>query len=304
MEEDATRRAAHIYLFCFLAVKPITNNPFIGSLRSTGLVFTKPRFTWASFTSTNVEVGARRSLCISFSVGVRRTPCTCRGHQRALVLFSNNLWPHGVLALIHCPLTKPADYRPLSFSLCLRPPIAKKLLFLEGYKSYNCCCFEMRCRWERGSAIRVNSVKCFSPSLSLSPPLCGVTRITCFSPNGHFCWQVHYTPYFQIVFPLLMPGRLIARGWLAEKGPRCVRAPNWKTLITVFLRAWLRPLKGKILTFSPLSLLSTGTVRRDGPCHQNDSINSSERTPYSLSLSLSLSSNPTFPDRAVDTFLM
>ncbi len=150
------------------------------------------------------------------------------------------------------------------FLSLLTPSHRKKLLFLEGYKSYNCCCFEMRCRWERGSAIRVNSVKCFSPSLSLSPPLCGVTRITCFSPNGHFCWQVHYTPYFQIVFPLLMPGRLIARVWLAEKGPRCVRVPNWKTLITVFLRAWLRPLKGKILTFSPLSLLSTSTVRRDG----------------------------------------
>lgn len=121
-------------------------------------------------------------------------------------------------------------------------------------------------------------------SLSLSPPLCGVTRITCFSPNGHFCWQVHYTPYFQIVFPLLMPGRLIARVWLAEKGPRCVRAPDWKTLITVFLQAWLRPLKGKILTFSPLSFLSTGPARRDGPCHQNDSINSSERTPLPTSL--------------------
>lgn len=141
----------------------------------------------------------------------------------------------------------------------------------------------------RGSAIRVNSVKCFSPSLSLSPPLCGVTRITCFSPNGHFYWQVHYTPYFQIVFPLLMPGRLIARVWLAEKGLRCVRAPDWKTLITVFLRAWLRPLKGKILTFSPLSLLSMGPARQDGPCHQNDSINSSERThttPSSLLLCL------------------
>lgn len=128
----------------------------------------------------------------------------------------------------------------------------------------------------------------FSLSFSFSPPLCGVTRITCFSPNGHFCWQVHYTPYFQIVFPLLMPGRLIARVWLAEKGPRCVRAPDWKTLITVFLRAWLRPLKGKILTFSPLFLLSMGPARRDGPCHQNDSINSSERPHHPALLSLFL----------------
>ncbi len=71
---------------------------------------------------------AQRSLCVSFSVGVRQTPCTCRGHQRALVLFSNNLWPHGALALIYCPLTKPADYRPLSFSFCLRPPLAKSFI--------------------------------------------------------------------------------------------------------------------------------------------------------------------------------
>lgn len=59
LEEDATRRAAHISLFCFPAVKPIMNNTFIGSLRSTGLIFTKPRFTWATFTSTNMEVTLR-----------------------------------------------------------------------------------------------------------------------------------------------------------------------------------------------------------------------------------------------------
>lgn len=70
--------------------------------------------------------------------------------------------------------------------------------------------------------IRVRSVKCNLPLLFSSAshpwytvltPLhipSRVTRITSFSPNGHFGWQVHYTLYFQIVCPLLMPGRLIA----------------------------------------------------------------------------------------------
>lgn len=36
----------------------------------------------------------------------------------------------------------------LFLSLLTPSPHKKKLLFLEGYKSYNCCSFEMRCRWE------------------------------------------------------------------------------------------------------------------------------------------------------------
>lgn len=74
------------------------------------------------------------------------------------------------------------------------------------------------------SLIRVNFVKCSPPSLRpplphrppthLPPPTLhipsGVTRIASFFPNGRFGWQVHYTLYFQIVCPLLMPGRLIA----------------------------------------------------------------------------------------------
>lgn len=53
------------------------------------------------------------------------------------------------------------------------------------------------------------------PTVAPSPPPTlhipsGVTRIASFFPNGRFGWQVHYTLYFQIVCPLLMPGRLIA----------------------------------------------------------------------------------------------
>lgn len=75
------------------------------------------------------------------------------------------------------------------------------------------------------SLIRVNFVKCSPPishpslpaptvAPSAPPPPytspSGVTRIASFFPNGRFGWQVHYTLYFQIVRPLLMPGRLIA----------------------------------------------------------------------------------------------
>lgn len=73
------------------------------------------------------------------------------------------------------------------------------------------------------SLIRVNSVKCNPPppSLGAATPLhipSRVTRITSFSPNGHFGWQVHYTLYFQIVYLLLMPGRLIALAASPGKG--------------------------------------------------------------------------------------
>lgn len=68
------------------------------------------------------------------------------------------------------------------------------------------------------SLIRVNFVKCSPPTTLPQKPAptvashipSRVTGIAGFFPNGRFGWQVHYTLYFQIVCPLLMPGRLIA----------------------------------------------------------------------------------------------
>lgn len=157
----------------------------------------------------------------------------------------------------------------------------------------------MRCRWGRGSAIRVNSVKrfCFPrlsiPNLSFSlyqcsPSYpCGVTKITSFSPNGHFGWQVHYTFYFQIVLTLLMPGRLIAWAWLAEKG-------LWHALGPWTERHWLLfssepdwgPWKERFYPSVLYPCLTKGPMHWDGLCHQRDSVNSSEQ---------SLSFPPLFP---------
>lgn len=149
----------------------------------------------------------------------------------------------------------------------------------------------MRCRWGRGSAIRVNSVKRFwfprlpIPNLSFSlyqcsPSFpCGVTGITSFSPNGHFGWQVHYTFYFQIVLTLLMPGRLIAWAWLAEKGLRHALGP-WTE------RHWLLfssetdwgPWKERFYPSVLYPCLTKGPMHWDGLCHQRDSVNSSEQS--------------------------
>lgn len=109
---------------------------FILRYRSPGAVFAQTSFT---ITDVEVSVWGSRLGSVFFPAGVRRTPCTCRGHQRALALFSYNPWPHGALALIHCPLTKPVDYWPLSLSLslarCLHPPPAKSFYFLRDTKA-------------------------------------------------------------------------------------------------------------------------------------------------------------------------
>lgn len=97
-------------------------------------------------------------------------------------------------------------------------------------------------------AITKNSFTCSFPLHHRL--LSRVTEITSFSWNGHFHWQVHYTLYFQIVFPFWMFGRLIALAALTEKGLTNAVGLAEKTVITVFLCGWLRPLKGKILTFT------------------------------------------------------
>lgn len=127
--------------------------------------------------------------------------------------------------------------------LCLTPP--EKLLFLKWHKSHNWACFERTCQcmghWWSGW-ILLNATP---PTVPLPPPTTmaphsphipsRVARITSFSPNGHFGWQVHYTLYFQIVYPLLMPGRLIALAASPGKGLTSTAGTSWKTVITVFL---------------------------------------------------------------------
>lgn len=171
--------------------------------------------------------------------------------QRSFSFILMHHWPHTVFALIYCPLTKTCDYSPSCTHL---PPVhlpsPKKLLFLKWYKSHNWACFERRCqcmghRWSGWILLNANPPtttlppsNTHSPSLGATTPLhipSGVTRITSFSPNGHFGWQVHYTLYFQIVYPLLMPGRLIALAASPGKGLTSTPGTSWKTVITVFL---------------------------------------------------------------------
>lgn len=148
-------------------------------------------------------------------------------------------WPHAMFALIYCLLRKTCDYSPTTTTYK-----KKSFYVLSGTKAIIGPALQL---WEEVSAygtllIRVNSVKCNPPTLAIPPTHpththipSGVTRITSFSPNGHFGWQVHYTLYFQIVCPLLMPGRLIALAASPGKGLTSTAGTSWKTVITVFL---------------------------------------------------------------------
>lgn len=88
--------------------------------------------------------------------------------------------------------------------------------------------------------------------------------------------------YFQIVLTLLMPGRLIAWAWLAEKGLRHALGP-WTE------RHWLLfssepdwgPWKERFYPSVLYPCLTKGPVQWDGLCHQRDSVNSSEPSPSS-----------------------
>lgn len=166
-----------------------------------------------------------------------------------------------------------------------------KLLFLKWYKSDNWVALRWGVDGEgdlpSGWILLNGSVPPRLPIPDLSFSLyhcspsypCGVTRITSFSPNGHFAWQVHYTFYFQIVLTLLMPGRLIAWAWLAEKGLRHALGP-WTE------RHWLLfssepdwgPWKERFYPSVLYPCLTKGPMHWDGLCHQRDSVNSSEQS--------------------------
>lgn len=198
-------------------------------------------FVFSSFIvglqTTEKSPGARAEVRPLFSVDIQKVEDTCSREQRSFRFRLVHQWPHTVFALIYCPLTKTCDYPP---SLLSGFPSPKKLLFLKWYKSHNWACFERRCqcmghRWS--GWILLNATPLHT-SLGATTPLhipSRVTRITSFSPNGHFGWQVHYTLYFQIVYPLLMPGRLIALAASPGKGLTSTAATRWKTVITVFL---------------------------------------------------------------------
>lgn len=129
-------------LCCCSEVKPISHEPWAiyhpTIIRMLKVWFRKPSaeswglFAQSSLVYRNVEVRfTGSSLCLCFT----QTPCTCTADQRALVLYSNNLWTHGAFALIYCPFTKAGDYSPClsAVSLCS----SQKLLFLKWYKSDN-----------------------------------------------------------------------------------------------------------------------------------------------------------------------
>lgn len=219
-------------------------------------------FAQSSLVYGNVEVRfIVPSPCLSFP----QTPCTCTADQRALVLYSNNLRTHGAFALICCPFTKAGDYSPCPCAVPLCT--SRKLLFLKWYKSDNWVALRWGVDGEgeppSGWILLNGSVPLRLPIPSLSFSLChyspsypcGVTRITSFSPNGHFAWQVHYTFLFPDCLNVANAWQVDCLGLVGrERAAACARALGWKTLITVFVWAWLRPLKGKILPFWALSL--------------------------------------------------
>lgn len=199
---------------------------------------------WSCLFTAGESSAARAEWSLVFRWALEEVEATCGREQRSFSFLHVCHWLCTPFALIYCPLTKTCDYTP--FFSC-PAPLCKKLLFLIRYKSHNWAFFKGRCGCVGTLPIRVRSVKCNLPLLFSSAshpwytvltPLhipSRVTRITSFSPNGHFGWQVHYTLYFQIVCPLLMPGRLIALAASPRKGLTSAAAARWKTVITVFL---------------------------------------------------------------------
>lgn len=134
---------AHLFVL-FSSCKAHHEQP-LHWVASTGLVFTKPRFAWASFTRTNVEVSVQRSLCVSFFCGRPMDSVHLQRTSKSISLvLEQPLTPWGA-CINTLSFDKACRLQATLFLSLLMPSPCKKLLFLEGYKGYNCCWFEMRC---------------------------------------------------------------------------------------------------------------------------------------------------------------